>query len=109
MTTSESLLFYVFDFLALGDKMVGERVRESGPERLGRMLGATLGLENQEHRYAKTFKPILADTLFCFVLLRLCFTRETLRFPNIIQSYQKQSFRLLLNISGVARVLLISS
>ena len=32
--------------------------------------------------YAKNFKFSLADTVFCFVLLKLCFTREILRFPK---------------------------
>ena len=42
--------------------------------------------------YAKKFKFSLADTVFCFVLLKLCFTREILRFPKYYINQSKIVF-----------------
>ena len=91
MTTGESPLFYVFDFfLAPDNKMAGKRrIRESGPERLGDQdVGGYFRVRKSRAQtsYAKSFKLSLADTLFCFVLLKLRFIGEALRFPNIIQN-----------------------
>lgn len=42
--------------------------------------------------YAESFKFSLADTVFCFVLLKLCFTGEILRFPKYYINQSKMVF-----------------
>ena len=76
-------------FLALDDNKM---VVESDPERLGDQdVGGYFKVRKSraDSDYARSFKFSLTNTLLCFVLLKLRFTGETLRFPNIIQNYQK--------------------